>query len=120
MYLSNLGKTKGFPNELHIGLTIGNRLPKIPVYTAKHTFPISSMLTENEREIRLIEFPFDAPFDIYEQLRAKTVNVWFYCNLIYLDFMDERHEAAFCWQRQEGIGAGSFVRDPTPAYNRKT
>jgi hypothetical protein len=44
--------------------------------------------------------------------------LWFYCSLD--DFMETRHEAAFCWQWQN-IGRGMDWRpDETPAYNRKT
>jgi hypothetical protein len=77
-------------------------------------------ITEEEREISLTEFGFDVPSNIYDQLRANSVSLWFYCNLIYLDFMQTRHEAGFCWQRHESIGAGHLRPDPTPAYNRKT
>ena len=67
-----------------------------------------------------MEFTFDVPVDIYDQLRAKTLNVWFYCNLVYLDFMQNKHDAGFCWKRVESFGIGKFDVDPTPAYNRKT
>jgi hypothetical protein len=68
----------------------------------------------------LTEFSFEAPADVYERLRLKSASLWFYCNLIYLDFMQIRHEAGFCWRQHETIGMGTMRPDPTPAYNRKT
>ena len=45
---------------------------------------------------------------------------WFYCDLIYDDFMGETHHRGWCW-RWADAGMGLAWRpDETPAYNRKT
>jgi hypothetical protein len=121
IWFKNAGKTKAFPIELQIGHTVGDSLPKIPIYPERKVLPIDKMLTDEKTlEISLLEFGFDAPTDIYEQLRTQSTKLWFYCNLVYLDFMQTRHEAGFCWQQYESFGMGRLRPDPTPAYNRKT
>jgi hypothetical protein len=121
--LSNLGRTKAFPIEVQIGCTIGDRLPKIPVYRFTKSCPTNAILASAPQpatEISLREFDFEAPPDIYDRLRTRSTSLWFYCNLIYLDFMQTRHESCFCWKCHETSGMGILLDDPTPAYNRKT
>jgi hypothetical protein len=122
LFLSNLGKTKAFPVEIQIGCTIGRKLPKAPVYRFTKSFPVNAILEPDQRgvEVSLSDFEFGAPPDIYNLLRARSINLWFYCNLVYFDFIQMRHEAGFCWKRHETTGTGAFFEDPTPAYNRKT
>jgi hypothetical protein len=120
---SNLGRTKAFPIEVQIGCIIGDRLPKTPVYRFMGPFDTNAILNpvpEPAIEISLTKFEFEALPDIYERLRARSTNLWFYCNLIYLDFMQTRHESGFCWKCHETAGMGTLLEDPTPAYNRKT
>lgn len=59
LILTNLGKTKAFPLNLEMGVTVGDSLPKIPIYTSERPFSITAMLTDNEHEIRLIGFGFE-------------------------------------------------------------
>ena len=120
--LANLGKTKAFPIEAQVGCAIGRRLPRAPVYRFRKPFPVNAILEPEQRhlEIGLAEFEFEAPPDIYNLLRGRSTELWFYCNLVYLDFMQGRHEAGFCWKRHDAAGMGELLDDPTPAYNRKT
>jgi len=122
LFISNLGKTKAFPIEVQIGCAIGRSLPKTPIYRFTKSFPVSAILEPDQRgvEVSLSEFEFEAPPDIYNLLRDRSTNLWFYCNLVYIDFMQMRHEAGFCWKSHETTGVGAFFEDPTPAYNRKT
>jgi hypothetical protein len=121
LFLSNLGRTKAFPIEVRIGCTIGHTLPKRPVYRFTKPFPINTIWEpDHGGEVTLHEFDFKAPPDLYNLLRTRSVSLWFYCNLVYLDFMQTRHEAGFCWKRHETTGMGTLFEDATPAYNRKT
>ncbi len=122
LFIANLGKTKAFPVEVQIGCTIGHRLPKTPVYRFTRSFPVNAILEPDQKgvEVPLSEFEFDAPPDIYNLLRARSTTMWFYCNLVYSDFIQVRHEAGFCWKRHESNGMDTLFEDPTPAYNRKT
>ena len=46
--------------------------------------------------------------------------LWFYCALLYDDFMGERRRHGFCWRwSNTGMGLGWRV-DHTAAYNRKS
>jgi hypothetical protein len=123
LFFSNLGRTKAFPLEVRIGCTIGHRLPNTPTYRFTKAFPFNAIWKPDSggAEITLHEFDFDAPPEIYDLLRTDKVQLWFYCSLIYLDFMQARHEAGFCWRCRAQIGnTGTFFEDAAPAYNRKT
>lgn len=120
IWLANIGKTKAFPIELQLGHTLGKTLPEIPAYPLKKPFPVNAVLTDQQLEFSLLDMSFEVPADTYDALRNNTVNLWLYCNLVYLDFMQNRHEAGFCWERYETIGMGRLRPDPTQAYNRKT
>lgn len=122
LYFANVGRTQAFPVELECGCIFGETLPAVPVYSSKKAFATNTIFkfdAEDSYDTSIMEFQFDVPADAYNQLRNQTGKLWFYCNLIYLDFMQSRHESAFCWRRQQGIGPGRFIVDSTPAYNRK-
>ena len=122
LFFYNHGRTKASLIEVQIGLTIGDRLPKEPVYLHKKPFPPNVVLEEPNGVVEAVlhQYDFDAPPDLYDRLRNRTTNLWFYCNLVYLDFMDIRREAGFCWKQYETSGTGVLRPDATPAYNRKT
>jgi hypothetical protein len=121
---ANLGRTKAFPIAVQFGCTAGESLPKEPVYPFSKSFPIETIwdpTPENTvKLLSIVEFEFEVPPTLFDDLRAKKTKFWFYCSLGYLDFMQKRHDAGFCWQRHELPGGGKFVSDSTPTYNRKT
>jgi hypothetical protein len=119
--LSNLGRTNAFPVEIQLGWTVGDSLPETPSYPFLKTFPANEILDpiKDSTEIMLSEFEYQTVPGLYELLRTRETNLWFYCNLVYLDFMDTRREAGFCWKQYETIGMGVLRPDATPAYNRK-
>src|ERR1700728_3838687 len=104
---SNVGRTKAFPVKLRYGLT-GRVRAKKPRYTFVETFAFNDILDADEK----VETPkFLSEFNkiengIWSRICAGSVPVWFYCELSYLDFMqDDTREAAFCW-RWQYIGGG--------------
>jgi len=116
----NEGRTKAFPVEVAFGWTIGNELPANPVYRETRPFAIDSSIGPDILQVDTVNLWVDLPDGSHDQIRGGTTTFWFYCRLAYLDFMQTRHEAGFCWRRFESIGGGRFLRDETPAYNRKT
>jgi hypothetical protein len=120
---SNVGRTQAFPIELRCGWTAGDKLPDVPVYTLAISFPLNLILEpKSEEPSQLHIHNFDLTFGpgLYDRVRDNTVGLWFYCSVVYLDFMQTRHEAGFCWKRYEIFGGGGFLPDPTPTYNQKT
>lgn len=121
---ANLGRTKAFPIAVRFGYTAGDSLPEEPVYPLSKSFPIETIWDPApENTVKLLsiaEFEFDITSTFFDDLRAKRTKFWFYCSLGYLDFMQIRHDAGFCWERHESPGRGTFTSDPNPAYNRKT
>jgi hypothetical protein len=123
LLFSNLGKTRAFPIEVQFGWTVGNKLPKAPIYPFTKSLPTNAILEVDPKtagEVWLKEFDFETSSDLYDRLRTRKTSLWFYCNLIYSDFMQTRHEAGFCWKQHETTGMGILRDDPTPAYNKKT
>jgi hypothetical protein len=122
IFLSNLGKTKAFPIEVQFGWTVGDRLPDDPVYPFVKTFPTNDILDPAKEavEVSLRQFEYETIPDLYDRLRALDISLWFYCKLVYLDFMDTRREVGFCWKQFETIGMGILRPDAAPTYNRKT
>jgi hypothetical protein len=120
---SNLGRTQAFPLEVQLGWFVGDKLPDTPTYTFSKSFPIGRIFEPDPQrtpELTLYEHRFQVDSDLFDRLRARSVSMWFFCSLAYLDFMQNRHDAGFCWQRWENFGGGVFAADATPAYNRKT
>jgi len=123
LHVSNVGRTSAFPIEVECGHTFGEKLPAAPIYTSKKTLATNTIYkpeTVSPYDISLIDLEFAVPPNTYDQLRSDSSKLWFYFNLIYLDFLQNRHEAGFCWRRHQGIGPGHFIVDSTSAYNRKT
>lgn len=132
-YLSfaNSGRTKAFPIEVECGWTFGNSLPNVPIYTSKKQFPINTTFDSDmtsfdsdmtsSYDFRVADLTFNVPADAFNRIQDQSAKLWFYCNLIYLDFMQTRHETSFFWRRYQPIGApGKFFADPIPSYNKKT
>jgi hypothetical protein len=119
----NVGRTQAFPIELRCGWTVGDKLPDVPAYTGTKAFPIDLIFKPNDEEpdrMRINDFDLKFEPGVCDKVRSNTASLWFYCSLVYLDFMQTRHEAGFCWQRHEITGGGVFLPDATPAYNQKT
>jgi hypothetical protein len=120
----NGGRTKAFPIEVRCGWVVGSKLPDVPLYTNAKALPINCVFEPNNSEepdqVRINDFGLKIAPGLYEELRSNAVSLWFYCSIVYFDFMQTRHEVGFCWKRYEMIGSGGFLADPTPAYNQKT
>jgi hypothetical protein len=121
---SNLGRTKAFPIEVRCGYTVGDKLPDAPDYTFMKSFEADLIFEPDSKaalpRLNLNDFSIVlAPGD-QSRLLDHSVKLWFYCSFVYLDFMQTRHEAGFCWVRFETFGGGGFQADATPAYNLKT
>lgn len=122
LVLFNFGRTLAFPLELVCGWAAGTDLPLIPVYAFRKEFLAGTIIDPDRMkpfEMHISECSFHHPSVTREIILAEEQKLWFYFSLIYLDFMQTRHEARFCWRRDEVTG-GRFIADPTPAYNQKT
>lgn len=118
--LSNLGATKAFPTEILYGWTMGEVLPGKPSYRASDKFLPNIILDPDPKVTPRKTLTLGMPLKPGEWSKICGGNyLWFYCTLLYDDFMETRREAAFCW-RWAYVGSGVAWRpDNTPAYNRK-
>jgi hypothetical protein len=108
LFFYNHGRTRASPIEVQIGLTIGDKLPKEPIYLHIKSFSPNVIMEPNPAaffEANFPEFNFDRPPDLWKILHSKSTNLWFYCNLVYLDFMDTRREASRAFPRFESYHA---------------
>jgi hypothetical protein len=117
--LLNLGSSRALPAEILYGWTIGEVLPERPSYRASEKFQPDVILEPNAKP-GMKTLSLGMPLKPGEWPKICGGNFcWFYCTLLYDDFMETRREAAFCW-RWANTGAGlSWRKDATPAYNRK-
>jgi hypothetical protein len=117
----NAGRTKAVPLELRLGYVVGDHLPSEPTYPLSKPFSVGCLIESDPFSKRIDEFTFKIEPGTYGALRTSTTRLWFYCELIYLDFMKTRHESGFCWEIRSNPTSTSGIRDDeTPAYNRHT
>lgn len=116
----NLGRTKTFPIEVRFGYFVGSKLPDSPVYNFTKAFSVGAVIDSEPFAKSTNEFEFDVAPGTFNGLREGSIRLWFYCNLIYEDFMQSQPEAGLCWERWQRPGTGDFRVDPTPNYNKKT
>ena len=122
--LDNLGRTEAFPIEIKYGMTCGENLPSEPHYSGVDNF-IPNYIIEPDPSVTpqkrlsgcsVIIQPNDG-----ERVSEGTLGLWFYCSLLYDDFMETRRETAFCWKWTQVGGEQMVWRpDSTPAYNKKS
>lgn len=122
--LDNLGRTKAFPIEIKYGMTCGEKLPSAPHYSGADHF-IPSTIIEPDPSVtpqkRLSDCSVNIQPDDGERVFEGTLGLWFYCSLLYDDFMRTRHETALCWKWTHSDGEKMVWRpDSAPAYNKRS
>jgi hypothetical protein len=120
---ANLGRTMAFPVEMKSGIYCGTKLPQKPQYIASDSF-LPNLIFDPDPNVTPHKQLADCSVEIQEEDRCKIdkgeIGLWFYCCLVYDDFMQTRHEACFCWRwTKVGLGLG-WRPDISSAYNRKT
>jgi hypothetical protein len=118
--LSNVGRTNAFPVELRYGFAVGV-LPKQPQYTFVETYLFNDIFDADPKagNRKFLSESKEIKGGIWERICAGSLPVWFYCELAYLDFMQDRQrEAGFCWRWQYTGGGMGWRSDDTPAYSR--
>jgi hypothetical protein len=117
--ISNLGDTKAFPKEVLFGWTAGETLPDKPKYRFTAKSPHNCILKPNQ--IGLVQ-PLHGSLVLKEGQWTKICGgnyLWFYCAVLYVDFMGEIRSHGFCWRwGYTGMGMGWRV-DKAAAYNEK-
>lgn len=125
---ANFGRTRAIPIEIRYGMSYGDRLPEEPIYPASDGFlpdtsfepPPPKPAPHSTPLRRLSNCSVVVPTGVIDLLKSKEMGLWFYCCLVYEDFIGDRREVARCW-RWQYVGMGLDWRpDTTPAYNRKT
>jgi hypothetical protein len=119
---SNLGPTRAFPIELLCGWTIGKELPDEASYPIIESLTPNLILEPDPKATLRLTLSFDMPLNSGEWslICSGKLDVWFYCVLVYDDFMQTRHQVGYCWRWQNVGGGMDWRPNNTPAYNRKT
>jgi hypothetical protein len=117
--ISNLGDTKAFPKEVIYGWTVGETLPQEPRYQISTKFPHNCILEPGKINfIQNLDGSFPLKDGQWTRISAGNY-LWFYCAIIYEDFMGETRSHGFCWRwSNTGIGLGWRV-EKADAYNKK-
>jgi hypothetical protein len=117
--VSNLGATKAFPKEVLFGWTAGETLPEEPSYQCVARFPHNCILKPDQ--INFIQ-PLVGGLILKEGQWTRICGgnyLWFYCAILYEDFMGETRTHGFCW-RWSSTGMGVDWRvEKAAAYNKK-
>lgn len=124
LIFTNLGRTKAFPIEVRCGWTIGTELPATPVYKTSKQFLISLIFEPNPAMTPKLNINDIAEIALasgdQDRIHNGTVTLWFFCCIVYDDFMQARHEVSFCWRWYEHAFKGEFRQEAVAAYNDKT
>ena len=121
LILTNIGGTTASPYEIQCGYFFGQELPQEPIYTVNIPVEVDQILVADQTMwYRINDFEVIFPEGDQDRLREGAIKVWYFFRILYIDFMREKREQAFCWRRYETVGGGDFIVDSTPAYNKKT
>lgn len=117
--LTNLGPTKAFPKEILYGWTFGDGLPAEPNYRYIESFLPNTFLEDGGPKNKRLPGLMVLKKGQWSEI-CKGNRLWFYCDLLYEDFMGERRSHGFCWRwAYTGMALGWRIED-APTYNRKT
>ena len=121
----NHGRTPAFPSHLKVGWYVGRQLPLFPAY--KHERALSGQETiegEDDTHLELPPHTIEMDQGTINSLISNEAELWYFAAVSYRDFMDEPHEARFCWRwgRPDGAGVHGFASDgrPPAEYDRKS
>jgi hypothetical protein len=117
--VSNLGDTKAFPKEVLFGWTVGEILPDKPKYRFVAGFPHNCILKPNQIGL-ILALTGSLILESEQWMKICGGNyLWFYCAVLYEDFMGETRSEGFCWRwSHTGVGLGWRV-EKAAAYNKK-
>lgn len=119
--IMNQGATRAFPIEILYGYSVGTDLPNTPFYQFSDKFPLNIVIEPSAPAATRKFLTSDYLLEHGQWADICKGNfIWFYCDLIYEDFMGETRHRSYCW-RWAYIGNGvAWREDQTPAYNRKS
>jgi hypothetical protein len=122
---NNHGRTPAFPTQIEIGFSVAQRLRRRPVYARKIKRPSDAIIKERDHGTIVINFPIRITETQRSAIKDGKSSLWIYFVLSYRDFMDDPHEARFCYrwgQDPPGEGIYGFIREigAPPKYTRKT
>jgi hypothetical protein len=95
----NRGRTTAFADSLHLGYSIARVMPPRPSYSRVIHFRDDAII--QARRARPFPISIDFDFDLQDWQRAKLREgeiLWFWCLIVYIDFMDMRWGKEFGWQ----------------------
>jgi len=119
----NFGRTLAFPTKLDLGWRATLELPDQPKFDGKTIIVTHASVIEPAASITI---DIDATIELSEEEQAaiknETAYLWLYGSLHYTDFLNQPHEARFCWRRclRDQGGSHGFASDggPPSAYIR--
>jgi hypothetical protein len=115
----NFGRTPAFPVKFETGWKVIPDLPSLPDYFTSTAFPPTAIIKAEGGEINAPRIQTAIELTTEEQalLKAKAAPLWLYISLHYRDFMNQPHEARFCWRGYGSFGTGG---NPPTAYTSYT
>lgn len=121
--VTNRGRTVAVVTRVASGWTVARELPSEPVYAAIKIVEGGQALPADD-DLRSVAVPREIitlTKDQASSVASGASTFWYYVQLTYIDFMDDTHEVAFCWQwfdqNRDRVGASgtSFIARLTDA-----
>lgn len=119
---SNHGKDRAFPIETHFGWTIAHTLPERAEYPVVVPFD-TDLIFEPDPNItkrQFTGFTMSIKDGQWSLICSNKLPVWFYCCVVYEDFMEQRHTWGLCWRWQNVGFAMDWLEEDNPTYKYKT
>ena len=106
----NVGRTPAFPIKLMMGWKVGSELPAEPDYFNSVNSSSAAIIKPDREFDAAARIVVELSPDDRDMLLKGTAFIWLYASLHYRDFLNNPHEARFCWRSTTGIFGfeGSF------------
>jgi len=120
LFLTNVGAQNAFPKEILYGWAIGDKLPNEPSYQYLDPFELNSILKPSQSAfVKRLTCAYVLTPGQWAEISGGN-RLWFYCCLLYDDFVGDGRSHGFCWRWcNTGMGMG-WRAEAQPAYNRKS
>ena len=130
--LFNHGETLAYPQEYGLGWMLTDKeptkqeaLPPDPIYTDIHLVSRELVIKDKFQTRRIETFCFAPSEEIKTKISTSAAVLRLCAYVKYVDFLDQTHEARFCWRynldSRNRSDAGLYRDDNVPeSYTRKT
>jgi hypothetical protein len=118
----NIGGTTAKISGFEAGWEIAQSLSSKPRYKIHRSLTETFILPDDAYDFEVGTFTIEVEQHQLDAISDRRLSFWFFCTIIYSDFMNALHHSNFCWKWDESAGMGILKPDGyAPAvYREKT